>query len=177
MLETDPLLAVSPVVGLAAYCVTHVFLARIIASRSPYAALAFGSLGGLAVAVAVTVAGVAGARATAVDAAALIAINFVAYLALAFCYFNFVNLTIASLRIRLLEELLESPEPLPKSALLGRYDSSRVAGLRIERLVRGGHLVEQNGRFRSGRLKFLVVARIFDVLHGLIIGAGGAGNS
>lgn len=176
MIESGPLLAVAPLAGLAAYCGAHVVLARTLVARSPYAALAGGSLAGLVAALIVTGAGLWRAEATVGDAAALVAMNGVATLALSFCYFNFVNLTVASLRIRMLEEILEAPEPLPKATLLGRYDSANVAGLRIERLVRGGHLVEQNGRFRSGRLKFLVVARIFDVLHWTIIGSDGSGE-
>lgn len=177
MIESGPLLAAAPLGGLAAYCGAHVVLARLLTARGPYAALAAASVAGLMAALGFTGAGLWRAGATVVDAAALVAMNMTAYLALAFCYFNFVNLTVASLRIRLLEELLEAPGPLPKAALLGRYDSANVAGLRIERLVRGGHLVEQNGRFRSGRLKFLVVARIFDVLHRIIIGGAGSGES
>jgi hypothetical protein len=45
-----------------------------------------------------------------------------------------------------------------------------VADLRLERLVRGGHLVERNGRLHTGRLQFLLVARIFDGLRWLIFG-------
>jgi hypothetical protein len=97
--------------------------------------------------------------------------NAVAALGFAFCYFNFVNLTVASLRIRILEELADSGGRMPRASLLDRYGTASVADIRLERLVRGGHLVERNGRLHTGRLQFLVVARIFDVLRRLIFGS------
>jgi hypothetical protein len=104
------------------------------------------------------------------DTAAYVAMNGFASLAFAFGYFNFVNLTVASLRIRILEELLGSGGWLSRDAILDRYGTSSVADLRLERLVGGGHLVERNGRLHTGRLQFLLVARIFDALRWLILG-------
>jgi len=40
--------------------------------------------------------------------------------------------------------------------------------------VQGGHLVERNGRLHTGRLQFLLVARIFDGLRRLIFGSAHA---
>jgi len=105
-----------------------------------------------------------------IDTLALVGLNIVASLAFAFGYFNFVNLTVASLRIRILEELVDSGGRLSRAALLNRYGTSSVADLRLSRLVGGGHLVERNGRLHTGRLQFLLVARIFDGLRWLIFG-------
>ena len=60
MVETGPMLAAAPVAGLAAYCVCHVLAARLLGSRSPYPALAVGSICGLVVAVALSCLGVRG---------------------------------------------------------------------------------------------------------------------
>ena len=92
------------------------------------------------------------------------------YLALAFGYFNFVNVTVPSLRIRLLEEMRDAGGTLPARALMTAYDSRQLVAIRLERLVRGGHLVENDGRLHVGRLPFLITARIFDGLHGFIFG-------
>ena len=165
-----PLVALAPVIGLAAYCVSHVITARIIRGRSPYPALAIGALVGLAVTIAITLVACGRDAVSLVDTLALVGLNTVASLAFAFGYFNFVNLTVASLRIRILEELAEAGGRLPRAALLDRYGTSSVADLRLERLVGGGHLVERNGRLHMGRLQFLVVARIFDGLRWLIFG-------
>jgi len=95
--------------------------------------------------------------------------NLSAYAALGFGFFNFVNLNIASLRIRMLQEMAQSPRGMSRCELLACYNIDEVIALRIDRLVRGGHLVERDGRFYSGKLHFLVLARIFDFLRFLIM--------
>jgi hypothetical protein len=166
-----PLVALASVIGLAVYCVAHVITARIIRGRNPYPALAVGAVVGLAVTIAITLTACARDAVSFIDTLALVGLNTLASLAFAFGYFNFVNLTVASLRIRILEELADAGGWLPREALLDRYGTSSVADLRLDRLVGGGHLVERNGRLYTGRLHFLVVARIFDGLRRLIFGA------
>lgn len=170
MTDHRPLVALAPVIGLAVYCVSHVVAARIIRGRNPYPALAVGALAGLVATIAITLAACSRGGLSVIDTLALAALNMVASLAFAFGYFNFVNLTVASLRIRILEELLETGGLMSRKSLLDRYGTSSVADLRLERLIGGGHLVERNGRLHTGRLQFLLVARIFDALRWLILG-------
>ena len=169
-IDHRPLIVLAPVVGLAAYCASHVIAARIISGRSPYPALGVGALIGLATAVVVTLVACSRDAVPLIDTLALVIVNTVASLAFAFGYFNFVNLTVASLRIRILEELHAAGGGLPRSTLLDRYGTQSVADLRLERLLGGGHLVERNGRLHTGHLQFLLVARIFDSLRWLILG-------
>ena len=165
-----PLLALAPVIGLVVYCGTHIVTARVVRGRNPYPALAIGALAGLVATVATTLAACWSAVMPFIDTLALGGLNAVAFLAFAFGYFNFVNLTVASLRIRILEELADAGGGLPRATLLDRYGTSSVADLRLDRLVRGGHLVQRNGRLYTGRLQVLLVARIFDGLRRLIFG-------
>lgn len=176
MADHRPLVALAPVIGLAVYCVAHIAAARLVRGRSPYPALALGAVVGVVVAVAVTLVACGRDGRSAIDTIALTTMNAVASLGFAFCYFNFVNLTVASLRIRILEEVAEAGGWLPRSALLDRYGTGSVADIRLERLVVGGHLVERNGRLHTGRLQFLVVARIFDGLRRLVFGPGHAAS-
>ena len=171
-----PLVAIASVIGLAVDCVTHIVAARLVRGHSPYPALAVGAVTGLAATMAITLVACGRGGASGIDTLALTAMNTVASLAFAFGYFNFVNLSVASLRIRILEELAEAGGRLPRSALLGRYGTESVADIRLERLVGGGHLVERNGRLYTGRLQFLVVARIFDGLRWLVFGPGYAAS-
>jgi hypothetical protein len=152
-----PLLALAPVIGLVVYCGTHIVTARVVRGRNPYPALAIGALAGLVATVATTLAACWSAVMPFIDTLALGGLNAVAFLAFAFGYFNFVNLT-------------DAGGGLPRATLLDRYGTSSVADLRLDRLVRGGHLVERNGRLYTGRLQFLLVARIFDGLRRLIFG-------
>jgi len=170
MTDHRPLVALAPVIGLAVYCVGHIVAARLIRGRNPYPALAIGAVMGLVFTVVITLVASARGGASAVDTLALTAMNTVASLGFAFGYFNFVNLTVASLRIRILEEIAASGGWMPRAILLDRYGTGSVADIRLARLVSGGHLVERNGRLYTGRLQFLVVARIFDALRALIFG-------
>jgi hypothetical protein len=170
MADHRSLLALAPVIGLAVSCVGHIMAARLLRGRNPYPALAIGAVIGVVVTVAITVVACVRGGDSAGDTFALTAMNAVAALGFAFCYFNFVNLAIASLRIRVLEEIGDSGGWLPRATLLERYSTGSVADIRLERLLGGGHLVERNGRLYSGRLQFLVVARMFDAVRALIFG-------
>lgn len=168
------LVVFAPVIGLAACCLSHLVVARLIRGRGPYAALAVGAVVGLGVTVTLTLAAVGFGADDVAAVIGLLAVNVVAALAFAFGYFNFVNLAIASVRIRMLEELAAAGGWLPRATLLDRYGTQSVADIRLERLVGGGHLVERNGRLHTGRLQFLIVARIFDGLRRLIFGSAHA---
>lgn len=166
-----PLVVVAaPVIGLAVACVTHLFLARVIRGRGPYPPLVLGIGAGAIASAACALRPLVGGPAPIADVVALQVLDGTAYLALAFGYFNFVNLSIASLRIRMLEEIRDAARPMSKTALLARYDTDRVVDVRIERLVRGGHLVDRDGRLVTGRRAFLVVARLFEALRMVILG-------
>jgi hypothetical protein len=138
--------------------------------RSPYHSLKLGFLCGLAVAFLLSGWGVGRMALSLQDRTGYVVLNVLTYLALAFGYFNFVNLTVASLRIRLLEEVREAGGALSAATLEAAYDSTAVVATRIQRLVQGRHLVEKNGRLHSGRIRFLLVARIFACLRWAIIG-------
>jgi len=165
-----PTVVVAPVLGLAAYCIGQILVARLSPGRSPYHSLKLGFLCGLIVAFAVSGWGVSRMAISLQDRGGYVVLNLLSYLALAFGYFNFVNLTVASLRIRLLEEIRASGGALSVDALEAAYNSRAVVAIRLQRLIQGGHLVEKNGRLHSGRLPFLIVARIFDGLRWFILG-------
>lgn len=171
MANAYPILVLAPVVGLLAYCVSHILLARWAYSQRPYPALMLGFVSGLIGVAAVSAAALAAMQSGIGDVLGYGTLNLLTYLALAFGYFNFINLNIASLRIRMLHELWQSDGGLTKEELLSRYNTDDVIATRIARLTRGGHLVEREGRLYSGRLRFLVVARIFDLLRWFILGA------
>ena len=170
MQDAYPLVVAAPVLGLAAYCLGQIFVARLMPSRSPYHSLQLGFIGGLIVALAVSGWAVGRMTIGLEDRTGYVVLDLLTYLALAFGYFNFVNLTVASLRIRLLEEIGDAGGALPAATLKAAYSSSEVVAIRLQRLVQGGHLVEKDGRLHSGRLPFLMVARIFDGLRWFILG-------
>lgn len=171
MTDHRAIVGLAPVIGLAVYCVGHILVARRMRDRNPYPALAIGAVLGIGTTVAITLMACVRAGDSFADTLALTAMNTVAAFGFSFGYFNFVNLTIASLRVRILEELANSSGWLPRASLLERYGTGSVTDIRLARLVDGGHLVERNGRLHTGRLQFLVVARIFDAMRALIFGS------
>jgi uncharacterized membrane protein YjjP (DUF1212 family) len=171
VVDDDALLALAPVAGLAAYCVAHLATCRIAGRRGPYRPLVAGFFAGLAATAAASLAALRHMAPSVADLAALAAMDLAAYLALAFGYFNFINMNVASLRIRMLQEMLAAGGRMSKEQLLSRCEARDLAAVRIARLVRGRHLVEEHGRLHSGgAVRFLWVARIFDALRWIILG-------
>ena len=161
----------APLLGLASYCVSHLLVSRLVRNRGHYYPLMIGCGCGLAATLVVSAAALAFMQASVPDFAALLGMNLVAYLAFSFGYFNFINLNIASLRIRMVQELAESGGEMPVEALTDLYNIEEVIALRIDRLSSGGHLIERQGRFYSGKRQFLIVGRIFDFLRLVILGS------
>lgn len=165
-----PTIVLAPVAGLALNCMSQIAVARAFPARSPYHSMAAGMLVGLVASIAATVVGLHDSDFTIVDCVGFHLLNLMSYLALAFGYFNFVNLTIASLRIRLLRELDAAGGSLSKTSLLDTYGTRSVIDLRIQRLVRGGHLRQRDGRYFIGKKRFLAVALVYNALRWLVIG-------
>lgn len=170
MSDAYPILVLAPVAGLAVYCVSHILLAWLVRSPRPYTSLSGGFLCGLTATIGISLAPLVVWQPGLADSLGLLTLNLLTYLALAFGYFNFINLNIASLRIRMLQEMWLSAKGMTREQLLSLYSTDDVIALRIARLTRGGHLVEREGRFYRGRMRFLVVARIFDLLRVSILG-------
>lgn len=169
-----PVTVLAPCIGLAACCFIHIVLAKLRWGRPPYQALIAGFFSGLVATIAIASWPARRQGFFDSDRIALTALDTLTYTALGWCYFHFVNLGIASLRIRVLEEISEAGGVLHASELKHRYDDNQMARTRLQRLVAGGHLVCREGRFYSGRRGFLVVARIFDVLRRAVLGKDSA---
>jgi hypothetical protein len=163
-------LAVAPVIGLAGYCAAHLAMAWLIGRPRPYLYLLLGFPAGLVLTLAASALWLADGGLAPADAWALVGFNLLTYGALGYGYFQFVNTNITSLRIRILKELLLSPNGLPARAVFGLYGPEEVVGRRIERLTAGGQFIEKGGRFYLGNRSLLVVARIIDALRYLVLG-------
>ena len=108
MLAAYLIVVLAPVGGLFAYCIAQVFISRTFRRRGPYFSMLWGGLLGLTAMTATACAGISRMNISTEDCIALFALNLATYLALAWGYFHFVNLNIASLRIRMLQVLLQA---------------------------------------------------------------------
>lgn len=104
------------------------------------------------------------------DRAAVSLADLVAYLCLAYCYFNFLNLGITARRIRLMIELLDAPAGLTWQEIVEVYDARRMVGARIGRLLLGGQIRERDGRYTVGNPLLLSAARAIVLLKLLFLG-------
>lgn len=165
-----PLVVLAAVFGLAVYSGCHVLLAWLWRTVSPYPALVGSFIPGLLATIGVTSSGLLAMHATPSDWCGYGCLTLVTYGALGWGYFHFVNLCIASLRIRVLEELAEQGGAATTSHLLARYNDDHLIATRIERLVSGGHLRIEAARYLVGKPYFLWTARLFAGLRRLILG-------
>lgn len=165
-----PWLVAAPVFGLATYSLSHLLLARSGRWVGPYPPLVFGFVPGLIVLVACSAGALRTMQAGPSDVVGYGLLNVVTYAALGWGYFHFVNMGIASLRIRMLRELEEAGGCLDRDHLLTGYNTAAVVELRISRLTSGGHLAVRDGRYFRGKLKFLLAARCFDLLRRFLFG-------
>jgi hypothetical protein len=167
-----PLLVSAPMIGLAAFCLAHIACSRLMGSRRPYSPVVAGCCTGLIILTAMSVWLLHRLGVDQGDALALLTLNVLTYMGLAYGYFAFVNLNLTSLRIRMLSELLDHGGELATAVLLNGYSADHVAQIRLERLVAGGHFMCRHDRFKRGpKSGFFVLARIIARLRAFIIGA------
>jgi len=94
-----------------------------------------------------------------------------AYVGFGFGYFSFLNLNQASLRVRIMKELLTAGGPLALEDLLKRYNAQQILDARLDRLLEGGQISQKRGVFLSGaRSDFLSLARLLDLLKLVVTG-------
>ena len=99
-------------------------------------------------------------------------VNMASYGGLGYCYFTVINLVFTSLRVRIIGELLESPDhSLPADRLKAVYDLDTILNKRLERLVAWGQVYSSGNRYYlAGTPAFLVldqqIRRIRKILTG-----------
>jgi hypothetical protein len=164
MTVAEWMLAAMPPLALALNCgsylvARHAFRARLAVS------IVAGLASGAAALVGITLAGWSLAG---VDPWELWVSQVGTYLALSFCFWAFVNLNTTSLRIRLLKDLLDANGSRALSDLLATYSDEERLHRRLLRLKNAGQIVLVNGNWRLCAWQALFVARIIDVIRGLV---------
>jgi hypothetical protein len=164
-------MVLAPVAGLSAYVAAHLALSHLCARRGQMLALVAGAVAGMVVSIAAGLSLMAQVNLAMSDRVGLALVNALTYLGLAFGYFNFVNLNIASLRIRILKELRARPDrSVSRAHLEDTYGVSRIVEARLARMTKSGQLVERGGRYDLGRREALRVAQVLWFFKWLILG-------
>lgn len=79
------------------------------------------------------------------------------YFVLAYCYYHFVNISEASVRLRIFSELKhEKNFPLSK---LTSYQQNEIPLRRVERLIASGDIIFRNNKYFLGKQRYLIAAK------------------
>jgi len=104
------------------------------------------------------------------DSIALSLVTIVSYLCLSFCYLCFIQLGVSALRIRLLQELYNSPNGLTMDEILGLYNSKHIIDYRVKRLINNGQIIIKRDRYYVKMSITLIMAMILEVCRFIILG-------
>lgn len=94
-----------------------------------------------------------------------------AYGCWSYVFFHFVHIPVASVRIRILQELSDH-DGLTREAILHRYNGAAILRTRLDRLTRNGQIVRRGDAYVTGRPRLLHVARLFQFVKRLVTGGG-----
>jgi len=172
MSENYPLLVLVPLFGMLGNVFAHIIISRVNRGRGQIKCLVLGYILGLICGLFLAL-GAYSRKNVTTDFIAYLFLDFIAYSALSFGYFHFVNINIASLRIRILQEIIDSPQGLSKEAILRSYNAEQILDNRIERLINSNQLIEKQGSyFIGGNRNFLILFWFFETLKLTFIGRG-----
>jgi hypothetical protein len=104
------------------------------------------------------------------DFLALAAVNWVVYFSISYCYFHFVHIPEASVRIRILRSIQEKGGKLPIDAVLRDYNAKVILQTRLGRLLESQQIELKNGRYHTRKPKMLYIAKIFLIMRRLVLG-------
>lgn len=174
-LTAEAWLALAPMIGLAVDVAAHLAATWILRLPKLYPRLFVGAVAG---GIATVVVAAQAVRAMPVDrgeAVALVAFDAVTFAILSFGYFNFVQLNISSLRVRIANEIFDSgagqnSTGLEPARLLSLYNARRVVDERLDRLVRGRQIVERDGRFYHRKSLVYGIAVAMDLCKRITLG-------
>ena len=172
MLGNYALLVLAPILGMTSNIFVHILVSRFNQGRSQIKCLIFGFVFGLVCIVVLSLA--ANYRqVNSLDFVAYLLSGCIAYSALAYVYFHFININIASLRIRILQEVIDCPDGLTQEGILSRYNVKQMLDNRIDRLVDSKQLMlQQNIYYLGSNRTFLILFWFFEALKFIFLGRG-----
>ncbi|MEI6338221.1 MAG: hypothetical protein WCQ57_06505 [Verrucomicrobiota bacterium] len=82
------------------------------------------------------------------------------FVMLSYCFFNFINLGHASIRIRIFKECDDRGGFITREELRSVYDDELIKQARLQRLLEGGDIVRDNERWKLINPRLVPVANI-----------------
>lgn len=166
----------APIVGLICCGIVHMAAANLTRGTRTLGAFIVSFLVGGLVCTALAAIATAAPSVRLLDRIGSLGTAWLTYGGLAYCYINFVNVAIASLRVRILTELAASDTGTTEQDLIGRYGVRDLVGVRLERLSRSGQLTARNGRFYHRPSAIYFLALCLSLFKQLVLGSGWGRN-
>jgi hypothetical protein len=163
---TTWILAVAPLVGVFADAIGQVVVSH--ATARIGMSIIIGFTLGLLSTIVCTALGSAGLQLP--DAVAAWFISLGAFVALAVCFWAFINLNITSLRIRVLRELLHDGNT-SFGAMAERYSTDEMLSRRLDRLLNGKQVRCDAGRYYLKSTAILMLVHLVDAARAVAIPA------
>ena len=82
------------------------------------------------------------------------------YVMLAYCFYNFINLGHASIRIRIFKECDDRGGFITHEELRAVYDDELIKEVRLQRLLEGGDVVREDGQWKLVNPRLVPVAKM-----------------
>jgi hypothetical protein len=92
------------------------------------------------------------------------------YVMLAYCFYNFINLGHASIRIRIFKECDDRGGLITREELRAVYDDELIKDARLQRLLEGGDAVREGDRWKLVNPRIVPVAKIVFGLKKFVLG-------
>ncbi len=92
------------------------------------------------------------------------------YVMLAYCFYNFINLGHASIRIRIFKECDDRGGFITHEELRAVYDDKLIKETRLQRLLEGGDVVRESDRWKLVNPRLVPVAKIVFGLKRFVLG-------
>lgn len=166
------IVVLAPVAGMGVNILAHVIASRIHRGHGQIKCLLYGFILGLTFTLFLA-SGVYSGKTGKLDFSGYVLMDIISYIAFAYGYFHFVNINIASLRIRILREIIDLPQGLSEKDLLSRYNAEQIVNRRIDSLVSSDQLIEKEGCYFLGKNRgFLALFWIFEILKYIFLGRG-----
>jgi hypothetical protein len=163
-------LVAAPSFGLAVDIVTHLFATWILNLRNLYYRLLFGAFWGGLVTLGLTIWAGDARGLPAGETAVYALFNGFTFLVLSFGYFNLVQMNLSSLRLRIANELNDSPEGISPERLLEMYGAHEIVDQRLARLSRGNQIEHRDGRYYGRMSTVYLISVAMDMTKRLVLG-------
>lgn len=174
MLETMPdaifYLPLAPILGFAVNICAHATIARLV-SGDAHVRIQFLSFG---LGMIVTVLGLTYLLwqypFSSMDRIGYLLLHGMVYFCLGFGLFNIINANVSSLRVRMLKEYQAAdPLPLPDAEIYARYPATEILTARLARLLNGGQIHTEDGRYFPRECGVALIGSFFAALRWLLL--------